>query len=365
MHRKKLRNIFVLVLCIVLFGVDSANSVKAVDAAPTAHNPPLVEHIFFHPLIAYPQRAFIGDRQSREMFDWFVTVPEFKRILQSLYDHQYVLVHLEDVYEFKTVNGKKRAVRRNFPLPEGKKPLVISIDDPNYYTYMRKYGTVDKLRLNHEGTIVSESHDLKGNVVLSKDLDIVPILDRFVEQQPDFSYQGAKGTLALTGFEGILGWRTQSTSPTWSRERVEARKVVKRLKETGWRFASHSYGHRHHLKMDLDRLKRDERKWKREVSTLIGDTSIYIYPFGEGYKLDDERLMWLEQQGYTVFSHVGNVTYEQRLENKIVQDRRHIDGITLSQQRDMFLDLFDGKEVIDVDGRFPIDAIRKTKKACP
>ncbi|TVX93525.1 hypothetical protein [Paenibacillus agilis] len=372
MHKQKLRNIIILVLCFVLIGFNSLSSIKLAAAEPvdrtasdrrsmkqnSSARPPLVEHIFFHPLVAYPQRAFIGDRQSKEMFDWFVTVLEFKRILQSLYDNNYMLVHLEDVYEFKMINGKKQAVRRHFPLTAGKKPLVISIDDPNYYTYMRKYGTVNKLRLNDEGKVVSESHDLKGNVVWSDDLDIVPILDRFVEQHPDFSYQGAKGTLAVTGFEGILGWRTQSTSPTWSRERYEAKKVVAQLKATGWKFASHSYGHRHHLKMDLERLKRDERKWKREVGTLVGDTNIYIYPFGEGYELGDPRLEWLEQQGYTVFSHVGNVTYERRLENKIIQDRRHIDGISLSRQRNLFFDLFDSKQVIDLEGRFPIDPVK-------
>ncbi|UHA73489.1 polysaccharide deacetylase family protein [Paenibacillus sp. 481] len=372
-----LKKRIIIALCIALFGIDVADivdspKVHALGCAKlgvvssvrndVVYSPPLVEHIFFHPLIAYPQRAFVGDRQSKEMFDWFVTVPEFKRIIKSLYDHNYVLVHLDDVYEFKKINGKQQAMRHDFHLPAGKKPLVISIDDPNYYTYMRRYGTVDKLRLNRDGKVVSESYDLKGNTVLSSELDIVPLLDHFVEEHPDFSYRGAKGTLALTGFEGILGWRTQSTSRDMSRERVGARKVVEKLKESGWRFASHSYGHRHHLKMNLERLKADERKWKREVGSLVGDTSVYIYPYGEGYALGDKRLAWLEQQGYTVFSHVGNVTYEHRLANKVMQDRRHIDGIVLSRQRELFLDLFDVRQVIDLEGRFPLNKMPDTRK---
>ena len=41
--------------------------------------------------------------------------------------------------------------------------------------------------------------------------DLVPILDRFVEEHPDFSYRGAKAILALTGYNGVLGYRTDET----------------------------------------------------------------------------------------------------------------------------------------------------------
>mgnify|MGYP000718429092 FL=1 len=34
---------------------------------------------------------------------------------------------------------------------------------------------------------------------------MVPLIDRFVEEHPDFSYRGAKGIVALTGYNGILG----------------------------------------------------------------------------------------------------------------------------------------------------------------
>ena len=36
-----------------------------------------VEHIFFHPLIAYPERAFRHDSEERGFNDWCITVPEF------------------------------------------------------------------------------------------------------------------------------------------------------------------------------------------------------------------------------------------------------------------------------------------------
>ena len=43
---------------------------------------------------------------------------------------------------------------------------------------------------------------------------MVPLIDRFVEEHPDFSYRGAKGIVALTGYNGILGYRTDSSYET-------------------------------------------------------------------------------------------------------------------------------------------------------
>jgi hypothetical protein len=49
--------------------------------------------------------------------------------------------------------------------------------------------------------------DANGNTVTG-DYDMVPILEKFVAQHPDFSYRGAKAVLALTGYNGLLGYRT-------------------------------------------------------------------------------------------------------------------------------------------------------------
>ncbi|MGH1286451.1 hypothetical protein [Bacillus toyonensis] len=51
-----------------------------------------IEHLFFHPLIAYPQRAFKNDYQQNSMDDWFVTVAEFNNILQSLYHKHFIIL---------------------------------------------------------------------------------------------------------------------------------------------------------------------------------------------------------------------------------------------------------------------------------
>ena len=54
----------------------------------------IVEHLFFHPVIAYPQWAFhdCGASQSERygLDDWMVTADEYAKILQSVYEKGYI-----------------------------------------------------------------------------------------------------------------------------------------------------------------------------------------------------------------------------------------------------------------------------------
>ena len=96
----------------------------------------VVEHLFFHPIIAYPQWAFHDCNASQDqrygLDDWMVTADEYKKILQSVYDKGYILVAMEDVWSEVTDESGTHMVRNTLMLPEGKKPLVISFDDVNY-----------------------------------------------------------------------------------------------------------------------------------------------------------------------------------------------------------------------------------------
>lgn len=306
----------------------------------------VVEHIFFHPLIAYPELAFKGN-QAKGYNDYFVTIKEFNLIIDSLYKKGFILVDINSVYETVEENGKKVTKRAKLMLPEGKKPIVLSIDDLNYYKYMLKNGNVYKLILDSEGNIATYSKNPKGEDVISYDNEIIPILDKFVEEHPDFSLNGAKGTIALTGYEGILGYRTDFDSPNHDSERAEALKIVKRLKETGWTFASHSYGHFDAPKVTYDKFVRDTDKWKKEVESLTGPTQIYIYPFGSRVLPGDKKFDYLLKSGFKILCAVGPTSYEKILPNAVMTDRRHIDGIGLHSQRNLFLDLFDSNEIID------------------
>ena len=218
-----------------------------------------VEHLFFHPIIAYPQWAFhdcsATQSEKEGLDDWMVTVDEFNKIIQSVYDKGFILVAMEDVWsEVTGEDGVARMQRNTLMLPEGKKPLVISFDDVNYYEYMLEQGFTSKLVLGDDGQIWAECTDpYTKQTFLTQDLDATTLLDQFVLAHPDFSLNGAKAIFSLTGYQGILGYRTQNdidiaaddpARPAFDANRaaeIEAVKpILQRLKETGWTFGSHT-----------------------------------------------------------------------------------------------------------------------------
>ncbi|UYZ14687.1 hypothetical protein A6764_07025 [Brevibacillus sp. WF146] len=309
-----------------------------------------VEHIFFHPLIAYPTLAFDGDAMDKGYRDWFVTVPEFERIVESLYRNQYILIDIRDLYEERVENGRRHLVKKELRLPKNKKPLIISIDDMNYYDYMRKNGNVHKLVLDGDGNVAAYSRTPEGNESIAYNNEIVPILDAFVRAHPDFSFRGAKGMIALTGYEGVLGYRTQdAASPHYESEKREALKVIARLKETGWSFASHGYGHRDAQRISYNSLVEDTLRWKREVEPLTGPTPVYVYPYGSRVETNSDKYAFLVRSGFAVLCGVGPAPYLKFTGEAVMMDRRHIDGIALEQQGERLAHMFDSRQVIDAE----------------
>ncbi|MGM9988043.1 MAG: polysaccharide deacetylase family protein [Bacillaceae bacterium] len=313
----------------------------------------VIEHIFVHPLIVYPELAFDGDENDRNFQEWFVTTSEFKKVLENVYKKNFILVSYKDLYKEINKDGKTVTVRTDLKLPKGKKPLIISVDDLNANKYMLGNGIAEKIVFDDNGELTGWVKTPEGKYIKNRDSEIIPVLDDFVKAHPDFSFNGAKGVLALTGFEGILGYRTQVDSPNRATEIEEVKKVVTKLKETGWEFASHSYGHPNMQKLSVNAIKEDTNAWLDEVSTLIGPTNIYIYPYGAMLDPGSAGLAVLQNKKFTIFAGVGPTSYEKvyKTENLVMTDRRHVDGMTLKGQRDRFLDLYDSNTIIDRQGR--------------
>ena len=329
----------------------------------------VVEHLFFHPVVAYPELAFDGDLKSDGIDDWMVTAGEYLKILQSIYEKGYVLVDIADCWSQQTgEDGQPRMVKNTLYLPEGKKPLILSYDDTNYYQYMLDNGFTYKLILGEDGKVASWGLDPQGNEVVSRDLDAIPILDRFVEEHPDFSPFGAKGCLSLTGYEGILGYRTQTDRENWSEEReanrqkeIEAVKpIVAELKRTGWTFGSHTWGHISLNTRSYETVTADMQRWFDEVGTLVGETPVLFYPFGGRLDGDDVRqtgpaFQWMQAHGFRIFCSVGIESWSKCKEDvsAVICDRLHPDGTTLrsSKSLDRYMKFYDAREIIDLEAR--------------
>lgn len=335
----------------------------------------VVEHLFFHPIIAYPEWAFTDgptpEAQIKGLDEWMVTVDEYNKILQNVYDKGYILVAMEDVWSEVTDESGSHMVRNTLMLPEGKKPLVISFDDVNYYQYMLEEGFTSKLVVGDDGQIWAECTDpYTGETFLTQELDATPILDNFVLEHPDFSLNGAKAIFSLTGYQGILGYRTQTDRGVTDAAELEAleanrqkeieavKPVIERLKETGWTFGSHTWGHINLAKKSLAIVQDDTERWLNEVGSLVGPTNILFYPHGARPDGDDWHttgpiFQYLQEQGFRVFASVGieSFSYIKKDISAVICDRLHPDGTTLRWSRSRYLQFYDAQEIIDLEVR--------------
>ena len=335
-----------------------------------------ITHVFFHTLIKDTSKAFDGDSKSGGYNQVMTTISEFNKIIQILYDKGYVLVSPHDM---ATVNKDGTMSRGKIMVPEGKIPFVLSEDDVSYYHYMDDDGFATKLVIDDNGDIKCEYKKADGTVVTG-DYDVVPILDSFIKQHPDFSYHGRKGILAMTGYNGVLGYRTDGAYKTkknlqddqkaflkanpdfdYDKEVKQAKKVAKAMKKDGWEFASHTWGHRNATSSTAAELKTDNKKWEKYVAPILGKTDMIIFAFGadigdwEGYTSDNAKYEYYKSRGYRYFCNVDSSQYFVQITSEYFrQGRRNLDGYRMYYNPDMLSDLFDVSEVWDSSRPTPV-----------
>jgi hypothetical protein len=308
-----------------------------------------IYHVFYHVLAAFPSIAFASNNSYGKDLDHDTITPrEFWRSLEELHRNDFVLININDAI---TIGDNGVAARKPLYLPPGKKPLVISIDDINYYSRNLGRGTVDRLILDEQGRFASQTRMPNGTVNITYDNCVVPALEMFLAQYPDFSPFGARGMLAITGFDGILGYRTQSGSPNRDAEIAAVKPVVAALHAAGWYFASHSYGHAWMTRVSLEYFKTQEvDKWIDEVASIVGSTNIYVFPYGDNTYREhrnggDPKFQYLLNRGFTIMCGVGMRTYNGFRAGYFFMDRANFDGFSLRNRRTHWMEEFG----VDVD----------------
>lgn len=360
--------------------------IAEIDATKAACVPVKLEevtHIFYHSLVVDEKRAFGGqdsNPQAAGNNQWMTTVDEFNDITQEMYDRGYVLVSIHDLYDVTTdENGKEKWVPAEILLPEGKKAFVLSLDDLSYYHAYDNYGYAARLVLNKGGKVVNEYYDASGELKIGA-YDCVPLLDEFVRKHPDASYRGAKGIIALTGYNGILGYRTDVTydlsnpdcdihQKAWinahpdfnlENERAEAKKVADAMKANGWEFATHTWGHMRVGDRSLSAIKVDTKKWRDNVEPIVGAIDTIIFAHGTdisgpgAYSASNEKFQYFKEQGINIFCNVDSNEYSTFLgDNYMRQGRRNLDGYRIYKNavgaQNNLSDLFDAKKILDPD----------------
>lgn len=348
----------------------------------TYSRPDTVTHIFFHSLIVDPSRAFDRDEDTNGYNMYMATISEFVAIMEQMYEKGYVLISPYDLAYEVTDGQGTRFVYGKIRLPAGKKPFIMSQDDVNYYSYMigtgngknkipiyadtRGDGFAHKIVIGDDGYPTCLYMDKQGNVT-SGDYDLVPVLEKFIQEHPDFSYHGARAVLGVTGYEGVFGYRTKPsyaenmTEEEYAAEVQAAKEVAQCLKDHGWIIASHSYGHPAYGNISATRVKEDSDKWENTVQPIVGDTDIILYPHGSDihtwrqYTTSNEKFNALYEDGYRYFFNVDSSTYWNQLgPNYFRGGRRNIDGIRMYYNPDKLADLFDVESVFDPTRPTPV-----------
>ena len=258
------------------------------------NDPSQVVNLSFQILIADSGRAYKDRTYSGAYNRNFVTINEFPRILDQLYANNYMLVKLDDVYAATVdANGNTTYTAKDLYLPAGKKPLIITQTQINYYFYMtdgngdkipdaKGAGFASKLIVDENGNLTNTYIDASGNE-LQGAYDMVPLLEQFIQAHPDFSYRGARAVLAVTGSDGIFGYRTyDGAAATFGQEAYDkevegAKQLVAALRKAGYEIACYTYGNKGYGYMSVNDIRADLKKWNNEVAPILGDVRTFVF----------------------------------------------------------------------------------------
>lgn len=306
-----------------------------------------IKHIFFHSLIVYPEMIFKDLNTPMGGYNsGFSEKAELERMLPQLYERGYVLYDLNKCYE--KVEGKMS--RKEILLPPGKQPLILSIDD---VAYAYGDGYASQLSVDDNGELMYLVKNPQGEMVTMPDGDVMGVVDKFVKEHPDFSYQGHKGTLALTGYQGAFGYSYKTEEG-----QAAIKEVAEALKAEGWNFASHSYTHNRDNFYGPgsipSNIQYDINKWIKVVTPCLGETRLFIAPFG--YRVKQPGLKYILAAGFDIYCTVGSEIINELYDDYALMSRIEIGGYSMRKYKKLLNEnFFNVDDVFDKEGRPPLN----------
>lgn len=336
--------------------------VQAKEGLVLWSDPGQIVNLSFQLLIADPARAFQDETYGTSYNRNFVTTDEFTKILQQLYDNNYILISMSDIADGTQI--------KELYLPSDKKPLILTQTQVNYYTYMTDSdgdklpdkggdGFASRLIIDANGNLTCEMVDSSGQTVTGA-FDLVPILNSFVQTHPDFSYKGAKAILAVTGYDGLFGYRTNAGAreffgeTRYNEEVLGAAKVIDALRADGYELACYTYENVAYGSYNADQIQADLNKWSAEVSPLLGPVDTLVFAknsdiTGNAAAYTGEKYTALQSFGFTCylgFCTDGRSWFSAQNEY-IRQGRILVSGSSLTNHTDWFSGIFDTASVLD------------------
>lgn len=331
---------------------DAIEAYTAVIDTMVVWNAEQVYNLSFHTLIA-DMEAALADKSyglsgNGRYNSNFISTEEFSSILEQLYTGDYVLVSLYDLYEYNEEN--QTYTTKELKLPANKKPLMLTQTLCNYFGYMESsHAFATKLLHNKDGFY--NEMTLSDGTVVTGAYDMVPILEAFIAEHPNFSYRGARATLAMCGYDGIFGYRITSTTLTQealAQEQSEATALIKALRDAGYTIACYSY--KNEAYSNVDAVREDQTLWTSKIASIVGEVDVLVFPretdIGTSYT-NNSRFDVLYENGFRFFMGNSNNIFSEVGTNYVRHNRLMVTGSNLANHSAWFKDLLNTDGLLD------------------
>ena len=334
-------------------------------------DPTLIPNLSFHVLIEDMTRAKQDAELGGSYNKNFVTTGEFSKILNQLYTNGYVLVDFNSFIAANTdLDGNQKFMIDPILLPEGKKPVMLTETMVNYFEYMvdsdgdhkadaKGDGFANKLVVDGNGDIKAEYIDAAGQTLVGN-YDFVPILEDFIAEHPDFCYRGARAILAVTGHEGVFGYRCNTSyistiSQQYYDEQVAgAKAIADALRDKGYTIACFTYKNDAYGKLSVAQIQADMQSWTSQVVNVIGQVDTFVFARASRlteYGASSSAFQVMYSSGFRYYISNDATPYTEVNDTYVRQNRLMVTGENMQHKSSMFSGLFDTNAVLELSTR--------------
>ena len=326
-----------------------------------------IPNLSFHVLMSDPTRG-ISDAQYGGLYNRnFVTIDEFSKILEHLYSGGYILIDFDSFISTSTgVDGRESFFQSPLMLPAGKKPIMITETMVNYFNYMIDgnndgepdaggAGFASKLVVDENGDIKAQYVD-GSNQTLIGNYDLVPILEDFIKAHPDFSYRGARATLAVTGHEGVFGYRCNTSyiasksQGYYDEQGAGAKEIAQALRDKGYTIASYTYSNQKYRDLSAKEINQEMTNWKNQVTPILGEVDVMVFARENGGINDYTGAVFtaLSDTGFQYFVDDGEKPSVTINTSYVRQTRIMVTGMNMQWHQSWFTQYFDCNTILDI-----------------
>ncbi len=345
MKNKHFKNILLFSIIILLFLSHFIFCGYFFISKFSSENDTHIDILSFNTLMAFPEKALSQNNKLNNTFDREkITTFEFEKILQSLYENNYILVSIFDILNVQ--NNEVKIDSKN--LPKNKKPIILSFENVTYKSNYQNHGEIDKIIIDRNNKIATYTTKKSIQDRIQYDNEFLVILENFICYHPDFSFNNAKGILFFSGEDGLLGYNTNQKNASSRYEIERVTEIVETLRKNGWVFGCNNYKYSSDTQKSLLEFKKELSLWQKEILPIIKNTPLYSFPKGE---LDTSKMEELANNNFNICLYNDFTNKINNLDNQVLISKIPINGESLRNNQSELLRFFDCKFIYDTKYR--------------